>query len=371
MIVCEPVCVGQQHASFNARFISEIVKVIDHDERLFFYCESNHWLEVERLLPAKVARKIVHASIKEFPKPIGLSVWIHRLQFLVKMNALSKKKESWLFLSPDPILFWITCFWFRKKNPTFVLHALLSKIDGWVSRNPITRIFSVRGYFLNKYICRPKMIVLEERIMAKLLSLNSSLESSLLLCPHFLPLDDVPNSKQSNSNNIVFPGLFSLDKGRLYFEEVARECKKDARLSFQVAGQCLEKELCNSFDSGPFESKIDRKDYVRMIAKAKYLFVVYDEAYYKWTASGVYLDAVHFRKPIISFKNSITEQITAGKFDIGYFVESPQELLQVVKKISEGKDASDYEVFLNRLSQLKRKRKQESEAGFKDFKKAL
>lgn len=335
MVICEPICEGMEHVPFNSQIINQIL-INKPDEVIRLICSESHWQGLKPYIRAENINRVVFIQIDKVSCKTEIFQWCIQVFFLFKISRYSLKNESWLFLTTTVPIYWWLCHFFKKHKPTVVFHSVLAEVEGWVPKNPIRRFFSLNKTFSLFAGCSPNIVVLEQYIKNNLIALFPKLEKKINIIPHPLPADVIPaEKKQSGIVRVGFPGGFSSNKGAASFVKLAE--KFQDKVEFVVIGKNYlsnsTESLSKHFQVGPFVEFLTRESYSEEVGKCDFIFLSQSDEHYKWTASGVILDALHFEKPLIALKSSNLAAITNNSWDIGYFYSSFDELSRIMEEI--------------------------------------
>jgi len=365
VIICEPIASGVEHVPINTQLLANVIKGNECSIKLF--CEATHWERLKETLSAGELSRVSYYESPSWKAKRRKIDWFRQFQFLRSINKLSEKNEEWLFLGVNrPIYLWL-CLFFRVRKKTIIFHSILADIDGWQSRNPFLRLVSLKVMLESFAKHSPEIVVLEEYIKRELISIIPALKNRVLVIPHPLPADQFRNFKKHEDVNVYdigFPGIFSYDKGADLYRKICMA--GDFRsINYHVIGRNATNNevavLRRYLKSGPYDASLSREIYVQNVNKCDYLFFSQNESHYKLTASGVFLDAIYFEKPIIARKTPNLEALTNGLWNIGYFYESEEQLKSILHEIDSHSPGlrDDYAMFIEALCKLKKDRELE------------
>ena len=208
MIICDPICTKMEHVPINTQIISNIVKEYKGKD-IKLLCHESHWSHLSQSLSKEIKCSIKHIPIDVVSRKTKFKEWFKQLVTIRKIKSISSKNEPWIFLSTSVPLFWWFCFICKSHNPKMIFHSILAEVSGWIPRNPISALFTLRATFQNLHKRLPTTIVLEDYIRLNLIALNPQLQSKIFTLSHPLPDDNdtkiTPNNKEIR---IGFPGSF-------------------------------------------------------------------------------------------------------------------------------------------------------------------
>lgn len=372
MIICEPVCENMEHVPFNSKFISQTL-LNNPNEAIKVCCSQSHWQCLKSTIEPELLNRIFYHQISPVCRRTKPFQWIKQLLLLVKLKSNSNKNEKWLFLSTTVPIYWWLCHMFKGHNSTVIFHSILAEIEGWIPRNPILKYLSLRTTFIRYAGTSPKIILLERYIRDSLVKIIPEIANKVSVFPHPLPNDAI-NENISNHTHVVisFPGNFSENKGAYEFLNIAK-LYTSSFFDFCIVGKnslpLSVTELASNFSYGPFTDYLTRELYADKIQHSDFIFISQSDSHYKWTASGVILDILHFQKPIIARKTKILALLTNNKWDIGYFYDTESELKAVFAhlEVNKANISLEYEQFILNLNKLKQQRLSEYDTEIKNL----
>ena len=340
MIICDPICTKMEHVPINTQIISNIVKEYKGKD-IKLLCHESHWSHLSQSLSKEIKCSIKHIPIDVVSRKTKFKEWFKQLVTIRKIKSISSKNEPWIFLSTSVPLFWWFCFICKSHNPKMIFHSILAEVSGWIPRNPISALFTLRATFQNLHKRLPTTIVLEDYIRLNLIALNPQLQSKIFTLSHPLPDDNdtkiTPNNKEIR---IGFPGSFAKNKGANGFVTLAKKFKSN--IKFSVIGKDTigfkNQNQSQLFDKGPFDDYLSREEYCTLFNECDFIYLDQDKEHYQWTASGVLLDILHFGKPVIAKNNDNLFSFTKEFGDIGYLYSNEKELESILEKIILGSD---------------------------------
>jgi len=340
MIICEPVSVGMGHIPINFRIIEEIIKNKSTDENIKFLCEEQHWQYLQEDLTPNILSDIEFIPINPQGRETCIKEWFKQIFLLSKIKKISKTNEKWFFLSTSvPILWWL-CFLFKSHKPVLIIHAVLNEVKYWNSLNPFKIIISLRMIIRFLSALMPKIIVLEKYIQSNLLNDFPKISKKVEVIPHPIPLDKYFKKEKILEKTLIsFPGNFTLNKGANDFITIAKKFHEN-NILFSVIGKNsldFEKSLLTlSLHEGPFIDYLKREEYVSKIIESDFIFIGLNPKFYKWAASGVFLDALYYEVPVIIKKTK--EEMGKDTLPVGYSYSSISELEEIINMFCNNKN---------------------------------
>ena len=372
IVVIEPICHDSEHVPINTSIL-EIIGYAYPEETLFFYGESHHVGHIQGMISRNIKSEITWEKIwipdrhQSFIKRI---VWDLKIINNIREEIRSKEEKiKFFFTSANPSILWAVKF-LNHFNLThcqiqIVLHGGLASINGWRSRNPFVRIqdqLSALSFLNWKNI---QYIVLEKSIKDRLLKSVPKLSGNVKILDHPFPESQSFNNIQELRNPLKFGylGVAIERKGFSQFLKTAGIIKKkfpeetEFHAIGRLHGEYRGKDLPELpfLSTRPAEKLISREEYIAKIEPIHFVCFFFDKNYYRFSASGVLLDAIAFEKPIICSRLQILEDLNHEFGDIGYLCEE-QGYAETIQKIIELSDSKKYRKQISNIKKLKQTR---------------
>jgi len=99
-----------------------------------------------------------------------------------------------------------------------------------------------------------------------------------------------------------------------------------------------------------------RSEYLTKIRNLHYVCLPYQGNYYRYSASGVLLDAVAANKPIIATRMPIIEELFKKAGDIGYICKDEDDVERVIINIGLNFEKNHYEKQVTRVTNVSKTR---------------
>lgn len=278
--------------------------------------------------------------------------------------AYSLMQQTWtpleqrpqvIFLTSEPRQIWAMKA-FRLLHPTFrchmVMHGDLNNITLPRSRNPFVRAldyFSALSYANHPSV---RFLTLETHIGANLVKRIPSAApvTDVLRLPCMQ--SDIPwqgADQPADTIRFGFLGIAGPSKGLDIFARMAREISRTERFKpdFRLIGKLQKSALDWDFTgiSGPLpfsEQWLDRDLFESEVASLQYAILPYNMSYYGLASSGVLLDVLRWRKPVIALDTPVVRELEAMFGDIGYICADEQEMIATAENLLRDFDASRY-----------------------------
>jgi hypothetical protein len=159
-------------------------------------------------------------------------------------------------------------------------------------------------------------------------------------------------------------GIAGRAKGLDVFARLARQMMVDApeAAEFRLVGKLQPNtagiDLSGISGPRPFTAEwLPRPVFEQEIAALRYIVLPYDKDYYALSASGVLLDALRWRKPIIAFRTPPLLELEARFGEIGHLCDSEAEMLAILSGLIGSEDGgARYEAQCSNLDAAYRSR---------------
>jgi glycosyltransferase involved in cell wall biosynthesis len=345
ILVCEPQCKGLEHAEVNAAMIAVVKKALPSEDIIFF-AEKEHSIYVNKALDSQSIRvsnrflNIPHrnrCNLIMFPRE---SMIIRKVFTFAAKNGISRV----LFCSiTSPQLISIKTLSNRHKSIKclIVLHSILETIS-----KPPSAIIDL-PFWLRIWmpLCNTRQIqflVLGDPILNELAKELPTIKGSVhsIDLPYFYKNTFISNIYKNKIIKFGFFGVGSENKGFDLFIKLAKEIRNSKfgkRSEFILIGRNISKiskeELKDYVITPSSDKPLDRAKFDEIAGKIDYIILLHKARYYRFTASGVFFDALLYIKPIIAIKTSFFDYYFNKLGDIGYLCDNYEELRDVVLNI--------------------------------------
>lgn len=355
VLVCELMFDRGAHVPFNAGFLATIRAAFPREE-VAFYGAPAHLEELKKQVGQVFVNTVLWNEI--LPIPPGTSYrdrFFRELKLLrYLLGELSQGLTSRLIITsafPSTVLAVKVARWFRSSAPPvqMVLHEM-SGVIGKRYRHPIRRAQDMKTALTLLGNDGIQYLVLEQIIRDKAVKSLPRLEGRIKAFEH--PIS--PNEGASELVNISEPIRFGFlgtalkSKGYPVFVHLAKTITSTygPRAEFHVIGRCPEESKgvtgTEALATQPTTAPLTRSDFVRSVAMLHFIVLPYEAASYVLSASGVFLDAIAWQKPVIAKKIPTFDAMFARYGDIGYLFDDNTELISIVEQILQSTDVSRY-----------------------------
>jgi glycosyltransferase involved in cell wall biosynthesis len=323
IVLCEPVCWGTEHVSFNAGVLATVLAAFPQ-EKLFFYGERVHIELIQNQIGSVPASRIVWTPIA-LPdrKAEYLRRFLSEIKIIKKLLPVlcqnSKPHLLFLTITHSTFLALRLCKHLLPKELAVqvVLHGGLSEVAQTRSRHPIRRLqdFNTAIAVLGRR--NVQYLVLEENIRELLLKKFPFLSGSVEVLAH--PL--APNEGDANDADLVRPirfgflGMASEEKGFPTFVELASDTVKKygGRAEFHALGVYPQGEPVmtgiGALTTRPVLGHLCREIFVAYLKKLHFTVFPYKLEHYALSPSGTLLDAIAWGKAVIAARIPLFENL--------------------------------------------------------------
>ena len=354
ILVCEPICRGFDHVIFNAALLETICMAYP-SKPVHFYGEESHLQQVRAHIGDQRSFNILWQPI-ELPPSYAtlfsrLSMEFKLISHLLSVAEANTNNNIVLTNIRISILMAIKFFLKfvnRKALIQIIIHHRLNSLNRIRSYNPFMRFTPFKIALTMGSNKKIQYIFLEESIRIRFQSILPSFKGNVAVLEH--PV--VPEQQGDHIMPFAQPFRFGFlgrtirEKGFDSYLQLASEIKDKlpGRAEFHVIGFVPDgqsKFEMNSLDVPPLQTPLDRKQYVYGLKRLHFVCLPYKD-HYQLSPSGVLLDAVAFKKPLIASRLPIFEDLFHQYGDIGYLFDDEAELCDIIKKIMQEANAQRY-----------------------------
>jgi len=345
---------GMSHAQFARVFVQTAASACP-DEQLRMYAQPSHLACVfdggDPQLDGRVEKLPFTSRHAGFWKRA-----LTALRFLHQTyGPLQAERPQVIFLTGEPCHIWAARL-YRMVTPGFrchlVLHGDINDMRGPRSRNPLRR--------LQDYVCSigrarhadVRMLTLENHIRTNIDAILPGTAPYIDVFRHpCLPvsIDWAAANPAERELRFGLLGIAGRSKGLDVFARLALRARRDLgrQPSFRLIGklQSGTEHLDLGGISGPLpfsKEWLPRAQFDDELTRLHYVILPYNMDYYGLSASGVLLDVLRWRKPMIAFDTPVVRELVAQFGDIGYICQSEDEMAQVIDSLIDGFDSARY-----------------------------
>jgi glycosyltransferase involved in cell wall biosynthesis len=372
-IICESIAWGAEHVPFNSALLMTIRLAYPNDV-IRFYAEESHLEKVRERIGPQNAFSIVWRKLK---LPLRHSNFYARLVLDFKntkflLNELNERfKDGVLVITGNASILRALKYYLgsthKKKKVQVILHGDFSTLRRTPRKsilNPLYYIGSLKTALRLSGYEKLQHIVLEESVRDAILKQMPFLGKSVSVLDHPVPIDkqNVLINKLKPPIHFGFLGRASEKKGFSEYLNVASEISKlfsglvqfhhIGRVSgnYRLANHLKMVSLCETSET----QRMNRNEYVNRLMNLHFVCLFFDK-YYETSASGVLLDSIAFKKPIIATQLPIFMNIQKRYGDIGYLCRN-NEFNEIIGTIIKEIDSDRYKQQVENLSKVKTSR---------------
>jgi hypothetical protein len=345
IIVCELSFRGRAHVPFNAGLLATIREAFPM-QGLSFWGAATHNEELKKQVGQLLAGYVVW---NEIHPPDPGTAYLKRLLREVTIidsliKVLFKDASSRLILTsayPSTVLALKLVRFFRaRQHPVQIILHGVSGVLGKRYRRPIRRFQDMRTaltLFGNEGI---QYIVLEESIRQTMVHKLPFLAGKVEAFEH--PVSPYEGAVQTMDLRAPirfgFLGLADHAKGFPVFNELADQitAKYGMRVEFHAIGHLpagTPMRVSETLVTKPGTTLMSRERFLNAVQMLHFIVLPHEAQAYQLTASGVFLDAIAWQKPVIARKIPIFEALFAKHGDIGYLFTENSQLKEIVEGI--------------------------------------
>lgn len=373
ILVCEMIFDRGAHIPFNAGLLATIRAAFPKDA-LFFYGGKEHITQLKVQVGQALGKSIDWKEIKPIPPGKGYGERLFQELKVIQhlFRGIDHDRTSRLILTsafPSTVLAMKMAHLFRSKRPKvqMVLHGF-SGVSGKRRRHPLYRLQDMRTSLTVLGNSGMQYVVLDETIRDTVVKNLPQLGGKIQVLQH--PISPIEGAAELG--DLSEPVRFGLlgtalkSKGYPLFVKAANAItgRYGRRAEFHVIGRCPEESRrvtgVEALTTQPAASPLTREDFVRGIAPLHFVVLPYQVAYYILSASGVFLDAVAWQKPIIARRMPTFEAMFEKHGDIGYLFSDDSELTDIIQQILDTADVSRYRRQVSRLREVRKSRDPET-----------
>jgi hypothetical protein len=362
ILLCELSFNDAAHVPFNAGLLATIGSAFPEEELSFFGAPA-HLEALKTEVGKQVAGSIAWKEI--IPPPPGTT---YSKRFFCEFSILRRLLRNLpygqtcrLLLTsayPSTVLALKAARMFESKQTPvqIVLHGF-NGVGGRGSRHPIRRFQDMKTavtLLRNESI---QYLVLEQSIREIVVKSLPFLSGKVESFDHPISPNEGASQMLELSEPIRFGflGLADRAKGFPSFIELANEIgeKYGQRAEFHAIGRYPQNgSHLNGTDAlltKPMCTRMTRSDFINGIMPLHYIVLPHDALSYKFWASGVLLDAIALKKPVIARKIPIFESLFEKHGDIGHLFGDDAELIGIAEEILQSGDNARYQRQVLRL----------------------
>lgn len=346
--------IGMSHAPFTRAFV-QMVAHASPGEAMRIYARQSH---LDCAFPEPDA--LLDSRLEQVPfEPAETSFWGRMTDTLnllrVSYGPLREQRPQVMFLTGEPHHIWAAKL-YRMMTPGFrchlVLHGDIHNLRAPRPRHPLRRM---QDYFSSiRYLNHPdvRFIALETHIRSNIdLVLPGTAPFIDVIRHPCMPVTVDWRAANPADQEVRFGllGIAGKSKGLDVFARLALMAPRDARRQprFRLVGkvQAGSEQLDLSGIDGPLpfsKEWLPREIFDAEVARLHYVILPYNMDYYGLSASGVLLDVLRWRKPVIVFDTPVIRELSERFGDIGHICRDVDEMAAAVAGLLDGFDDARY-----------------------------
>ena len=349
------------HTAGNAATIETIARAFP-SEMVRVLAEAEHLGELRRRLDAV---GVVQAEFGEIDVPMHLQGKTHVVsarrflrEFATLRRALADAPRGEpvllvLLSATSTAVFAASLLARLTRRPLGVhvgMHGNLNEIEGWRSRNPLSRRFDLRSALSAAHPPALRFLVLEPAIRRELARLLPATEGRTDVLPLPANVDEIDLQAETSPTAPVRFGLIgqaTKDKGIDAFLDIARRMKArhGSAVEFHLVGAMRPGDdparfavLADPVNVGA----LDRARFVERLGRLHYVLMPINPGYYRLSASGAVIDALTWLKPMIATPLPIVADLFARFGDLGTLSEDEAAMEAAVEAVIANPDPERY-----------------------------
>jgi hypothetical protein len=349
---------GMSHAPFTRAFVQMVAHACP-DEALTIYGQPSHLecalSEPDPLLDGRLT-KLPYTPPSAHPRDFW-KLMVATLLFLRRTyGPVHDKQPQVIFLTGEPHHIWAAKL-YRMVTPGFrchlVLHGDVHSIRGWRSRNPFVRLRDYVSAIGRANHPDVRMIALENHIRTNIDATIPGTAPFIDVIRHPCTPADVDWLSPIPADGTLRFGLLGIagkSKGLDVFARLAQRAGKDLtrNAEFRLIGKLQNgaEQLDLSGISGPWpfsKEWLPREVFDSELARLHYVVLPYNMDYYGLSASGVLLDVLRWRKPIVAFDTPVVRELAERFGDIGVLCADEDEMAAAVNALLTDYDPQRYQ----------------------------
>lgn len=338
--VCEPQCWGFEHVVFNAAFLHSVV-LAAAGERVEFLAEDSHLAQVREKYteiadPGTVAWRVISIPDRDLINTQRVGPEYRLVISLVKHTKKYGSRLLMLTSVTSQGLLALKLNWRKLPHTTTVIHGVLNSLLMPAARRPWNRAVSLKTVL--PLFNRPNInyLVLGQSIRQELLKHYPRLAPYVYAIhhPYIFPDAKASITETGKQLNFGFIGVGSETKGICLFFKAAELFAGKAQ--FTLVGRVNKGvKIPPQVLRPPQDKPVDRNTFEELTKTLDYAVFPYQPQFYQLVASGAFLDAVAYAKPIIVLENSYFRNYFTLGGDIGYCCQDENALIQTIGEIIE------------------------------------
>lgn len=381
MIVIEHIKDGVHHSEINAAVIAIFLNN-NPTEKIHFFCGDEHYKIICGLLVDHNidTSNLIHHRLDpydDFVRDYKLLFFDYNVVRDIFKYAIKNLEHKVVFLYTSTFLLYfikLFCFFYKNISVTSCLHGDLERID----LKAYTNSFKKNKFFVFFYalifglripmsIHTPrnlKYIVYGESIKKNVIKIIPTLNPYIQAVPHPYLYKKIKENNILINNKINFGviGLSSNRKNIPYLKKLIDKLMQVDNNNFNIifSGRILDEDFYRSLltlkfvQQNSLSTKVISNDKRNsLISCMDYSLCTYQYNSYKLIASGAFMDAINFEKPLIAINNDYISQYFYRYGNIGYLLDSYEEFEKKILDIINNFPYDEYKLQVSNIKKIK------------------
>jgi glycosyltransferase involved in cell wall biosynthesis len=229
------------------------------------------------------------------------------------------------------------------------LHGNLNSILRGRRRNPFRQFLHLGSVLTRARNAGIGLIVLEESICTELLALRPDFARDVFVLEEAVTNEEAVADCPAPGKPVrfAFLGVGTRAKGIEQFLSAASEVRAATagKAEFEIIGKLhhLVTDLpVDALARPPATEPLSRDEYVRRLRRQHYVCAFYEPNYYRFSASGVLIDAIAFGKPLIVTQVPFAGDLFARFGDVGDLCRTRAEIVRAMMQAAMAPDTERY-----------------------------
>lgn len=350
IILYEPQCKKTEHLMFNKSILIMIKKIYTKSD-IYFFGEENQIRYLKKEVDLKNYMNLNYDNNNKIKKIFN------EIKNLFKIKKESNEKTIIIFLSVTPLTIIFSKIFLRKIKKLYIYHSVLEVL--LKKKNILNLNFWLKPAIYMKDL-NHKNLVLGEIIKKNLIKKVKKIENSVYSLDHPYIFSEMINIKREFDSKIKLAiiGYASPSKGSHKIFELEKKIMDKKNKELQIIGKISEDLEVDENSSIKIHSRnkpLSPEIFSKLVSDIDYGLYFYSKDSYKLFASGAIFDCISHLKPIIAIKNDYFEYIFKKFGDIGYLLESEEEMYIKIREILENPNLEKYKIQQKNILEGRRK----------------
>lgn len=385
MIFVEYFSKGESHSDANASSLALLIKKYSN-ETFYVFCSFGHFECLKNILQTSniPVDNIQFHNIETYPEKYEYSRFFIDFKLVKQIfDFAQKNNEKKIFSTYTTTLFLYYLKLFLLLNPSiFVITTIHSELERLYILKYSNGFNGLRKYFTILYciffglylplsinLKNYKCLVYGESIKQNLLKKVPLLKSNTVIAiNHPYITNSIESSEPFKHGKVNFGLIGLIDKKKngtnlLKLLQILKEQNTNKfkislighirnKMTEEYLGEALKFDFVERASDGT--EFISRKLRDELEAKVDYNIYTYNIDGYKLTASGAFMDAISFEKPVIAIKNDFFEYYFNKFGNIGYLFDNVNDMAKKMIEITANPNEEEYFIQRENIKTIKR-----------------